>query len=845
MLKKLSIFFLITGTLNTFAQTDTTSNNEDSTVVDIPVFTTGADLLESEGQSQNINGMLQSSRDVYSSVAGFNFSAARFKMRGYSSENTIISIGGIPANDPESGWAVWSYWGGLNDVTRYPDTKIGIASSHSTFGGIGGYSSISLRASDKQVGHKFSYASTNRSYRNRAMYTYSSGWKKGWAFSVSGSTRWSKEGYVDGTYYSGGSYFMAVEKRINENHTINLAGFGAPTVQARQGIAIQEAYDLTNNNFYNPYWGYQTQVNGKGDTTQVKRNARIRDNHKPYVVLTDYLKINDKSKLTSSVYAIFGRTSNSNLNWNDAADPRPDYYKKLPSYFINRMDGDSVIAQDNWANDVNSQQLNWDQMYFANGKNLHTVNDANGQIGNSITGNRAKYIVEEYRIDPRRLGINSVYNNDLNDHMYLSAGISAYTHTSHNYKILNDLLGADYWLDINQFAQRDFSEDSVAQNDLANQNAIIKVGDRFGYDYDIHVNKADLFSQLNLKYKKVDGYIALSGSRTSFWRTGNMQNGLFPDNSLGNSEKQNFTNGGVKGGAVYKLTGRHLITANASYATRAPFSRNAYVSPKTRDQIIPGLTSTKILSGDLSYVVRYPNLKARLTGYYTQIDDQTWSRSFYHDEYLTFVNYMMSNLDQLFTGIELGFDKTIATSWIVQAAATTSQAIYNSRPIATITRDNSQEVVAENRLIYLKNYRIGGMPQTAASIGVKYNSPKYWYAGANFNYFADIYLDPNPDRRTEEAISRYVDTDPQWKNIIAPEKLDNGYTLNLYGGKSWKINNQFIRLNVNISNVLNNTSFKTGGFEQLRYDPVNIDKFPPKYGYMYGLTYFAMVSYQF
>jgi len=37
-----------------------------------------------------------------------------------------------------------------------------------------------------------------------------------------------------------------------------------------------------------------------------------------------------------------------------------------------------------------------------------------------------------------------------------------------------------------------------------------------------------------------------------------------------------------------------------------------------------------------------------------------------------------------------------------------------------------------------ENLSLMGMPETATSIGLKYNSPKYWYAGANFNYFADI-----------------------------------------------------------------------------------------------------------
>jgi hypothetical protein len=410
---------------------------------------------------------------------------------------------------------------------------------------------------------------------------------------------------------------------------------------------------------------------------------------------------------------------------------------------------------------------------------------------------------------------------------------------------MSDLLGGDFWVDVDQFAERDFANDSVAQNDLSTTNKLIKAGDKFGYDYNIHNNKAELFGQVDFKSKKVDAYAGLTGSYTSFWRTGNVQNGRFPEESLGDSEKNNFLNYGIKAGAVYKLTGRHLITANLAYLTRAPYSRNAFISPRTRDQIIDSLQSTKIMSGDLSYVVRYPKLKVRLTGYYTQIDDQVWARSFYHDEFRTFVNYMMTDVDQLFTGIELGVEKTLG-AFVIQAAGTHSMSLYNSRPNATITRDNSEEVIAENRTIYFKNYRIGGMPQTAGSIGFKYNAPKYWYAGTNFNYFANIYLDPNPDRRTEEALANYVTSDPQIGEIIDQEKLENGYSLNLYAGKSWKLkNNSFVRLNINVNNVLNNTDFKTGGFEQLRYDATQIDRFPPKYGYMYGLTYFAMVSYLF
>ena len=821
----------------------------------IPVFTTTVDLLDNELQSQDISGLLQSSRDVYVNQAGFNFSAARYRLRGYSSENTRLFINGIPVNDPENGWTIWSYWGGLNDVTRYPETSFGITNSAANFGSIGAYSYISALPSVKRTGSRVSYASTNRSYRNRAMYTYNSGLNNnGWGFLISGSSRWSDEGYVPGSYYSSGSYLLSIEKKFNENHTLNFMAFGAPTVQGRQGIAVQETYDLTGDPFYNPYWGYQTQSDG----SLKKRNARSRDNHKPYMTLGHYWKVSEKLNIQSNFYAITGKTSNTNLNWVDANDPRPDYYKYLPSYFVNdqgTLSGNQIIENQEQYDNISQQwqqnnpdytQLNWDLMYNANYNNLYTQNNI-GNIDSSFTGRRSKYIVEEYRLDPRHYGFNTFGKYDFNENSSLNFGLNISNYTSRNYRKINDLLGGDFWVDIDQFALRDFNDLALAQNDLQNINNIVGNGDVFGYNYDIHVNKNELFGTYSYNKKRIESFIGINASTTTFWRDGKMQNGRFPESSLGSSEKQNFYNYGVKFGFLYKITGRHLLSFNGMYKTEAPYVRNAYVSPRTRDQLVPNLSSTEIISADLNYNIRLPFLKARLTGFYTQINDQTWARSFYHDEYRTFVNYMMTNVDQIFMGIELGFESNITSTVQLTGAFTIGDYLYNSRPVATITRDNSQELIALDKVVYLQNFKIGGMPQQATSLGLKYNAPKYWYAGINFNYFRDIYLSPNPDRRTAEAISAYGAEYPYRDEIIDQTKLSDGNAVNLFCGKSWKIykNDSYIRLGLNINNLLDNISFKTGGFEQLRYDASDIQRFPNKYGYMYGRTYFLMLSYLF
>jgi len=194
-------FILCTASSTSWSQADTTSI-DDSTSNTIPVFVIESDLgSDDESQSQNISGLLQSSRDVYAKQVGFNFSFARFRMRGYDSDLTSVFLQGIPVNDPENGRAIWAYWGGLNDITRYPEVATGISSSHLTFGGIGGYSNISLRASQKRKGTRVSYAASNRTYTSRLMVTHSTGWlDNGWAFSMSLSGRYSNEGYVEGTY---------------------------------------------------------------------------------------------------------------------------------------------------------------------------------------------------------------------------------------------------------------------------------------------------------------------------------------------------------------------------------------------------------------------------------------------------------------------------------------------------------------------------------------------------------------------------------------------------------------------------------------------------------------------
>jgi hypothetical protein len=828
---------------HTFAQVgDTLNTKQDKS--DFPQITVLPQDLESDNQAVDISGLLQSSNDIFVSTAGFTFGQTRFKIRGYDSENTSVLMNGVQLNDMETGGAYWSSWGGLNDVTRNQEIDPGISSSKYSFGEVGGVTNMITRASSFRKQVKFTYSLTNRNYRNRLMLLYSTGlMENGWAFTVSGSRRWAQEGYVEGTFYDAYSYFLAVEKKLNKQHSIGLVAYGSPNKHGRNGVSVQEAYDLAGTNYYNPYWGFQ---NGE------KRNASISNYHQPMIVLSHYWDMDEKTKLTSSVFYSFGRGGSTALDWYEGADPRPDYYKNLPSYdgnFTNDGDLDeynysSAQKTNRWETDEGFRQLNFDYFYDYNRKNLYTVNNVNGVEGQNTTGNLSNYIIEDRRNDKSQLGANFSLIKELNEHVSISGGLNLNWYKSYQFKVMEDLMGGDFYLNVDKFAERDLVDPVAAQNDLNKPNQVIGEGDKFGYDYTANINKYDFFVQVDFKYSRIDYFVAGMISYDQFWRTGHMKNGKFPDDSYGDSEKHSFTNYGLKAGAIYKINGRNLIDVNAFYTTRAPFFRTAYVSPRTRNEVINDLTSEKILSGDLSYIYRSPYVQARLTGYYTRFTDGLYSRSFYHEDLQSFVNYQMVGVDRVHLGAEIGIEGKVTSNFTLYGVLATGQYYFDSNPTATISVDNNAEVIS-NRMVYLKDYIDGGFPQTAASAGVKYRSSKNIFAGFNVNYYDDIYIEVNPDRRTAEAVANYVSTNSEIENVLKQEKLDAGITLDANVGKLWYIKDKSISVNFSVSNILDNTDFAFGGFEQFRYDPLDIERFASKYFYLYGRQYFLNINFRF
>jgi hypothetical protein len=821
----------------------------------IPTITLEENSLSTEEDGvkvSNISALLNAGRDPFLAATAFVFGPYRFRPRGYSNGQEV-QINGNPMNDVETGDAHWAQWGGLNDVFRSKSNTYGLQPSGYAFGGLNGSVYFDAAASSQRKQTRITYSLTNRSYRNRLVFTQSSGLSRsGWAYSVSVSKRWAKEGYIAGTLYDGYSYYVGLSKQIGAKHELNLITFGAPTRKGKSAPLTSEAVDIAGSSRYNPNWGYQ---NGE------KRNAKVADNFQPIAILNYEYKPSKSFRWATSFGYQTGKSKNSALDYFNGSNPRPDYYRYMPSYYAlaNTNPNDPNPGALAEFNDPDKQQIDWEGLYNANYGNYDSVLNANGIAGNTVKGRQSIYAVYNDVDEIRKYILNSNIEKVVNAHITIAGGAQYISQRTESYRQMSDLLGGDFYLNLNQFAfQQNVLRVSYNQYDLNIPDRIIKEGDKYSYDYISHFTDAHLWAQAMFTYSKLDFFVAARGGYNDYSREGLYRNGLFPDVSYGRSAIQRFTTYGVKGGFTVKLNGRHYLFANAGFGQDAPTMENTFIAPRVHNLSVPGVGVQNNLSLEAGYLMRNPKYNIRAVGYVTDIRNATEVKRYYNDDpaFKSFIDYVMQGIDTRFIGTELAADVKWTPSLSITAVASIGQAFYTNNPAYVgVYRDNDTIRTPVSRDVHVRNYYLGVGPQSAYTLGANYRSKQFWYAGLNFNYFDRNYIDISPDRRTPEAIAGVETGSGRYSDILDQQMLPSIFTIDISGGKSWMLSryskklprSAFVYLNVGISNLLDNRETRTGGFEQLRYDFAdnNPDKFASKYFYGAGRNFFINLSLKF
>jgi len=662
--------------------------------------------------------------DVYTSMVGYGFSAIRFKNRGYNSEAQDVYLAGIKINDAITGFSPFSLWSGLNEAMRSKETSMGNEAADYGLGGYNGTTNISALPMSVRPGWRFSLLSNSALYRLRLMANYASGeLDNGWSYAFNVSARLGGNDWVEGVYYRSFAYYAGVEKKFGDIHRLSLVTFAAPGERGAQNASTQEVYDLMGDNMYNSNWGYQ---NGK------VRNSRVRKTFEPVTILKYTVNPLDNLEASATLCWRTGKNGYTALDWYDAMDPRPDYYRNLPSYSY-MEDADYNRSNDEkaaWAAEMwnpafpeyaNYQHLNWDRLYNVN--------------YNTIDG-RSKYALEERHVDQNDVQLAGSVKWREGDHFTLTGGFNLRFNKTENYKKINDLLGGKYYLNVDQFAERDFaSNEALIQNDLDYflQHGVaqqISTKGKYGYDYYANVRNYGIWANGHYTLGGFEAKLGATLGYQSFWREGLMRKGLFAGldengneikyagkvltsydengkviTSKGFSDVARFLTGSAKLGLSYLLTGGHRFSLNAGYFSDAPTFNNSFISPRTRNTLVDNLTTQKTISADLNYQLSTSWINLRVSGFFTKIMDQTDVMSFYDDSQNSFTNFAMTGIAQRHIGLELGVRVPLPVSGLsISGALSLGEYIYTKNrgkdPYMVQTVDNSAEVVRSEYVPY-------------------------------------------------------------------------------------------------------------------------------------------------
>lgn len=874
----------------------TTEKRKDLGVITLYSTLTGADqglaILdnadeEGSGQTSTV-GLLQSSQDVFNRIASFDLGFYWFRPRGIDGRTSENMMNGVSMVKSDNGNVDFSNWGGLNEIVRYPEISANHSPSEYAFGGASGVIYKNTKASEYRKGFQAVYSITNRNYRQRVSLRYTSGMSKsGWAFTLMGAKRWAEEGIQEGTFYDAYGTYLGIEKKFNNNHTITFNAFASPFRRSTSSPNTQEVYDYRGVH-YNSYWGWQD-----GE----KRNERVRQGFQPVLMLQDFWKINKKSNLWTSVSYQFGKDKGSRLDWQNAPNPSPTYYRNLPSY-IASLNPAVLTADPNnlgslsgaydayqsavnlWqSGDPSLTQINWNRLYAKNMEQAPVTNYG-------VTGKRAIYFQVNDVSDDKIWNAATHYTYNFTDKSRFILNLSYQNYKSDLYREVKDLLGADFAYNRDPFAATNNPGTSGLFNE-GEENVAKKVGDRIGYDYtfrrqEVKVNPGYKFSQ-----GAFDVFVSGMFGYSSSNREGHFKHYLYADSNTKGADK-NFWNYGLKGQIIYKINGRNFLVYNGAYFSQAPFLEDIFINPRLNSSVAPNLKNAIINANDLSYVVNTPFYKIRASVFLVDTQNETSVQRFFADgiqltdlgdtsgstdsntggQYVqsAFVTQVMSNVEKRNLGAEIGMDIKILPTLSFQGAASYGQYTYRNNPNVYFASDNigifsNGLPYTEFGKAYIKNYKQGGTPQTALSAGLRYSSPKYWWIGANWNFLDNNYLDPSALIRSESFVQNGNSGTPYYnideaglREILRQRKLPSAHFFNANVGKSWLFGKYYLLISASVNNIFDNTKYITGGFEQSRY--VKYDSFgedfdrsqtlfSPKYWYTQGRSYFVNLQVRF
>ncbi|MCM8569498.1 TonB-dependent receptor [Gramella jeungdoensis] len=647
----------------------------------VAVSTIKTEEIELRLSNKEFPEILKTTPGIYAHKQGGGFGDAELRLRGFDSENVAVMINGVPVNDMENGRVYWSNWAGLSDVTRTMQVQRGLGASKVAVPSIGGTVNIVTKSTDAAKGGNIFTTTGNDGYLKVGGTVSTGKLENGFAATVSAS-RTSGNGFVDGTEFTGYSYFINFAKEINEDHELSFTAFGAPQEHGQRETAhnISVYRDSERGVKFNGDWGYLN-----GEVTHIQDNFY----HKPQMSLNHYWTISNRSKLSTAVYASFGTGGGG--GYEGAANLR-SVDSPYRSGYLQPFDLDQVVNE----------------------------NVDNGALGSET-------ILYNSRNDHNWYGALSTFTTEITEDIDLLAGVDLRYYKGKHFQEVKDLLGGSYWLD----------EDS----DENNPTNVARVGDKINYYNDGLVHWEGGFLQAEYSKNDLSAFISGAISNTSYKRVDYFN--YLDSDPLQETDWISFVAPSVKGGANYNIDDKHNVFANIGFFERAPFFNQVFQN--YRNDINSEAKNQKIFSYELGYGFRSAKLRANVNLYRTRWNDKPFTQSFFDsasgENY--FANIL--GVDALHQGIEIDFTYKPFDEFTITGMASIGDWNWDSNVGNVFIYDQEQNPVNEQPIeLFLKDIPVGGAAQNTFALGGDYEIINGTTIRANWTYADNLFAEFDP-----------------------------------------------------------------------------------------------------